>query len=140
VGLAVVLAVCAFLERLRAYRCDIRLHQTAKGVSESYEALVKLLETIEHFLKHLDINADIPLTPATNEIVVKTLVELLSTLALATKELKQGRPSKSFLADLLRCSVLRRGIRKTPFWRKGRRRGLTTTRSTHLRRSSVDHD
>lgn len=131
-GLAVVLVVCTFLERLCAYRCDIRLlHQAAKGVSESYEALVKLVESIEHLLKHLDINTDIPPTPAMNEIVIKTLVELLSTLALATKELKQGRPSESFLADLLRHSVLHRGIRKKTFWRKGRRRGLTTARSTH---------
>ena len=132
VGLALVLAVCTFLERLRAYRCDIRLlHQAAKSVSESYEALVKLLESIEHLLKHLDINTNIPPTPGMNEIVIKTLVELLSTLALATKEFKQGRSGKSLLVDLLRYSVLHRGIRKKPFWRKGRRRGLTTARSTH---------
>lgn len=114
-GLAVVLAVCTFLERLCAYRCDIRLlHQAANGVSESYEAVVKLVESIEHFLKHLDINTitNTPPTPAMNEIVIQTLVELLSALALATKELEQGRSSESLLADFLRYSVLHRGIRK----------------------------
>jgi hypothetical protein len=36
-----------------------------------------------------------------DEIVFKIMVELLSTLALATKELKQERPSESILADIL---------------------------------------
>jgi len=38
-------------------------------------------------------------------MVVKIMVELLSTLALATKEVKQGRPSESLLADVLRYSA-----------------------------------
>jgi hypothetical protein len=36
-----------------------------------------------------------------DEIVAKIMVELLSTLALATKELKQGRSSEFILLDLL---------------------------------------
>jgi hypothetical protein len=36
-----------------------------------------------------------------DEIVAKIMVELLSTLALATKELKQGRSSELILLDLL---------------------------------------
>jgi hypothetical protein len=36
-----------------------------------------------------------PPTPVMDEIVAKIMVELLSTLALATKMLKQGRSSKS---------------------------------------------
>ena len=65
---------------------------------DSYNALLDLLESIDHFLKRLDIYTKIPPTPAMDEIVVKILVELVSTLALATKELKQGRPSESVLA------------------------------------------
>jgi hypothetical protein len=34
------------------------------------------------------------------EIVVKILVELLSTLALATKQIKEGKPSESFFGDV----------------------------------------
>ena len=56
-----------------------------------------MLESIEHFLKRLDIYTKIPPTPAMTEIVVKIMVELLSTLALATKQIKQGRPSKSVI-------------------------------------------
>ena len=67
----------------------------------SYEPLFDLLESIEHFLNRLDIYTRIPPTPAMDEIVAKIMVELLSTLALATKELKQARPSKCVLADAL---------------------------------------
>jgi hypothetical protein len=34
------------------------------------------------------------------EIVVKIMVELLSTLALVTKQIKQGRSSESVFADV----------------------------------------
>jgi hypothetical protein len=36
-----------------------------------------------------------------DEMVVKIMVELLSTLALAIKELKRGRSSESILGDLV---------------------------------------
>jgi len=67
----------------------------------SYEPLFDLLESIEHFLNRLDIYTRIPPTPAMDEIVAKIMVELLSTLALATKQLKQGRSSEFILLDLL---------------------------------------
>jgi uncharacterized membrane protein len=57
--------------------------------------LVNLLESIEHFLKRLDIYTKIPPTPALAEILVKIIAELLSTLGLVTKEIKQNRPSES---------------------------------------------
>ncbi|KAH9995407.1 hypothetical protein BJV74DRAFT_332766 [Russula compacta] len=66
----------------------------AKGVSSSYDALVELFESIEHFLNRLDIYTKIPPTVAMTEIMVKIMVELLSTLALATKQVQQGRPKK----------------------------------------------
>ncbi|KAH9990933.1 hypothetical protein BJV77DRAFT_566061 [Russula vinacea] len=65
-----------------------------KGVSTDLDALVDLLESMEQFLKRLDIYTKVPPTPALTEIVVKIIVELLSTLALATKQIRQGRPKK----------------------------------------------
>ena len=76
------------------------MHQAANGVVDSYDALVDLLEAIEHFLKRIDIYTEIPLTPAMDELVVKILVELLSTLGSATKNLNQGRSGESVLADI----------------------------------------
>jgi hypothetical protein len=85
-------------------------------VVDSYDALVDLLEAIEHFLKPLDIYTEIPPTPAMYEIVVKIMLELVSTFGLATKELKQGRSSESILADIEYNSARRRGIRTRNFW------------------------
>ena len=65
------------------------------------DALEYLLESIEHFLKRLDIYTKVPPAPAMTEIVVKIMVELLSTLALATKQIRQGRPSESVFPDAL---------------------------------------
>ena len=70
--------------------------QAVKGVSASYDALVDLLESIERFLSRLDIYTRIPLTPAITDIVVKVLVEVLSTLAMATRQVKQGRLSECY--------------------------------------------
>jgi hypothetical protein len=76
------------------------VNQAAKGVISSFDALVDLLESIEQFLCRLDIYTRIPSSPAMNEIVAKIMIELLSTLALATRELKQGRSSESIVAGL----------------------------------------
>ena len=64
------------------------------------DALVDLLECIGNFLNRLDIYTRIPPTAAMTEVVVKILVELISTLTLATKQVKQGRPSKCALVDV----------------------------------------
>ena len=71
--------------------------QAASGVSSSYDALVELFECVGELLKRLRIYTDLPLTPWMTEISVKTMVELLSVLALATKQIKQGRFSKRTL-------------------------------------------
>jgi hypothetical protein len=52
-----------------------------------------------NFLKRLEIYTTITPTPAMTEIVVKILVQLISTLALATKQVKQGRLSESIVGD-----------------------------------------
>ena len=108
--------------------------QAAKGVTDSHDAIVGLLESIETFLKRLDIYTKVPPTPAMDEIVVKILVELVSTLALATKELKQGRPSEFIFANVLSYSGPLREIRQKSFWRRQRCRGSPPkARSAHPR-------
>ena len=46
------------------------------------------------FLKRLEIYTTIPPTPMTISIIVKIMAELLSVLAIATKQISQGRFSK----------------------------------------------
>jgi hypothetical protein len=72
--------------------------QTACDVSSSYDALVDLFECIGNFLKRLRIYTDLPLSSSMKDIIVKIMVELLSVLALATKQTKQGRFSKRIFA------------------------------------------
>jgi hypothetical protein len=79
---------------------NIQVNQAAKGVISCGDALIDLLESIERFVNRLGMYTRIPLTPAMVEIVVKIMVELLSTLALATEEFHERRPSECILADV----------------------------------------
>jgi hypothetical protein len=49
---------------------------------------------LSSFLKRLEIYTNIPPTPIMTDIIVKIIVELLSVLSLATKQIRQGRFSK----------------------------------------------
>ena len=95
---------------------DIQVFQTVKDV-RTPNLPVDLLESIELLLNHLDIHTKIPPTTVLTEIVVKTLVELLSILALATSFIEQGRPGAFLLADVLSNSMQCRDIRKYEFWK-----------------------
>ena len=60
------------------------------------------------FLKRLEIYTKIPPTSILSEVIVTILVELLSVLALASKQIKQGRFSKCALTYTLfvaQCAV-----------------------------------
>ena len=78
------------------------VYQAVKDVSTSCDAVVDLLESIEHFINPLDIYTRVPSTGAMTEVLVKIMVELISTLALVTKQIKQKLPSKCVLTDMLR--------------------------------------
>ena len=79
------------------YRRDIQISQAVKNVSTSYDALVDLFASFENFLSRLGIYTGVPPTQALTTVLVKIIVELLSTLALATKQVSQGRLSKFVL-------------------------------------------
>jgi len=137
-GLTILLDVCAALQIIYRYPCDIEVDQAARGVTSSWDALTELLESIEHFLNRLEMYTRIPRTPAMDEMVVKIMVELLSTLALATRELKQGRSSEPILAHVLLYSPQHSQICEESFRREGLRSYPAEARPTHARRGS-DH-
>jgi hypothetical protein len=99
-GIAILLAVRFFLQPYYAYIFDSSesLLQSIKDISASYEALVEVFESIEGLLSRLDIYIKSPPTPIMTEIIAKIMVELLSTLAVVTKQIMQGRPSEFTLA------------------------------------------
>ncbi|KAN0113762.1 hypothetical protein V8E52_007415 [Russula decolorans] len=72
----------------------------ASGVTSSYDALLELFDCLGNFLKRLEIYTTIPPNPIMTEVIVKIMLELLSVLALASKQIKQGR-FKKFTKKLL---------------------------------------
>ena len=69
----------------------------ANGVITSCDVLADMLESIEHFVNRLRIYTETSHSiPTVNEIVVKLMVELISTLALVTGKLKKRRLRESF--------------------------------------------
>jgi hypothetical protein len=73
------------------------LLQAASDVTSSYDALIELFECVGCFLKRLEIYSNIPSSDLMNEIIVKIMVELLSVLALATEQIKNGLFSQCIL-------------------------------------------
>jgi hypothetical protein len=62
-----------------------------------------------NFLQRLEVYTTIPPTPMMTDLIVKIMVELLSVLALATKQIKQGRFSKrTVIHNLLMLNVSQR--------------------------------
>jgi hypothetical protein len=114
------------------------VYQAAKEIESGHDELVNLLESIERFLRRIEIYTQIPHTPALDETVVKIMMELLSTLALATKGLKKCQSSEFVLVDKLSYSMQRSKILQEILWSKGRRGGITETRPTDTRRDSDD--
>ena len=65
-----------------------------------YSAFVDLFTSFEMLLNRLSIFTDIPLTQDLKTVLVEIVVQVLSTLALATKQIKQGRFSEFFMAGV----------------------------------------
>jgi hypothetical protein len=106
--------LCVYLSFVpSALRPDIQTYQTVKDVLDDYDTLAELLQSVEHFLSRLDIYTKIPPTVSMTEMIIKILVELLSILALATKQLQQGKLSESVLAGISSyLTILRRSACK----------------------------
>jgi hypothetical protein len=76
------------------------VHQAAKDVSASHDALAELLEKIEQFLNRLEIYTKVTLERAMVEFIVKMMVQVLHVLGLVTKEIRRKPLSKSVLVDI----------------------------------------
>ena len=68
--------------------------QAAKDVDASQDMLVDLFGRIESFFRRLESYTEVRPTAAMTDIIVKIMVEILSILAIATKDIKQRRASE----------------------------------------------
>jgi len=57
--------------------------------------LIDIFVRIESFFKRLETYTEVRPTAAMTDVIVKILIEVLSILAIATKQIKQGRSSES---------------------------------------------
>jgi hypothetical protein len=76
---------------------NIKILQTAKDVRMGRDALVDIFERIETFFRRLEIYTEVPPNQEMVDTITTIMVEVLSILAIATKEMNQGRTSKPFL-------------------------------------------
>ena len=68
--------------------------QTAKNVCASQDTLLDVFERIEMFFRRLETYTEVPLTTEMMDIIIQIVVEVISILGIATKEIKQGRTSE----------------------------------------------
>jgi hypothetical protein len=71
--------------------------QAAKNIRASEGALFEIFERLEAFFQRLETYTESALVQKMMDTVVKIMAEVLNIIGIATKEIKQGRTSKSFL-------------------------------------------
>jgi hypothetical protein len=73
---------------------DAQDYQAAKDVAASQETLIDVFERVENFIRRLKTYDNIPNTEAMTDIIVKIMVQVLTILAIATKEIERGKASE----------------------------------------------
>jgi len=76
---------------------DIEGPQAAKDASASRDKLIEMFNRIERFFHRLEIYTNISPTMAMSNMIVEIMVEVLTILGIATKEMKRGRLSELVL-------------------------------------------
>ena len=79
----------------------------AKAVSDSRDTLTTVFERIETFFRRLEAYLEVPTAAGMTDIIVKIMVEVLSILSIATKEIKQSRASELIPGSINRpCQLM----------------------------------
>jgi len=78
------------------------ISQTVKDVRASKDTLVDVFERIELVFRRLEVYAEVQPTTEMMDMIIQIMVEVLSILGIATKEMKQGRLSKYSLYKYVR--------------------------------------
>jgi hypothetical protein len=80
--------------RLRVGHFNAYTHQAAKDARASQDILIDIVERVEMFIRRLEIYIEVRPTPEMMDTIIQIMVEVLSILGIATKEINQGRISK----------------------------------------------
>ena len=60
----------------------------------SQDVLIDIFVRIESFFKRLETYTEVRPTAAMTDVIVKIVIEILSILAISTKQIRQGRSSE----------------------------------------------
>jgi hypothetical protein len=90
--MGILLSVSIFFETRVIYR-DAQPSQAAKSLSASQDNLISVLERIENFFSRLEMYVKVSPAAGMTDVIVKIMIEVLSILSIATKEIKQSRAS-----------------------------------------------
>ena len=93
-GVGVLLAVHIPTLFLRTSHHNTDKPQTARDIRSSQKILIDLFERVENFFRRLEIYTEVPPTLEMMDMMVNIMVEVLSILGIATKEIEQGRTSE----------------------------------------------
>ena len=97
IGFSVLLSVCTLLNTFVKIHRNTNDSQTAKDVRADQETLSEIFERIEAFFGRLDKYTEVVPDQGMVDTITAIMIEVLNILAIATKEIKQGRIGKSFL-------------------------------------------
>jgi hypothetical protein len=104
-GIGVLLGVRALALHFRELLpSNTEAFQAAKDARASHGAVIDLFERIECFFKRLEVYNQITLTTKMAEVLVKIVIELLSILSVATKEVRRRRASELSCREILHTS------------------------------------
>ena len=73
---------------------DTPVLQAAKDVGAGQQVLINAFTRVQYYFKRLEIYTNVPASDAMRKMMVDLRVEVISFLAIATKEVKRGRASQ----------------------------------------------
>jgi hypothetical protein len=76
------------------------ISQAAKDVRAGQDILVNSFERVENFFRRLQVYMNVPPTTEMMEMIIQIMVEVLSILGIAMKEIKQSRMSEQFTSTM----------------------------------------
>jgi hypothetical protein len=93
-GIGVLLSVSVLHFSLVRPILTPRTPQAAKDASATRDQLIDIFNRVERFFRRLEIYTSITPTTTMTNMIVEIMVEVLTILAVATKEVKRGRNSE----------------------------------------------
>jgi len=72
-------------------------YQAAKDVLASQDTLIDIFEHMENFFRRLEVYTEVTPTTEMINMIMKIMVEVVTILGIATKDMKQGRTSELFM-------------------------------------------